>query len=357
MIVPDLKSPSPKACSPLQARRHPERPSASWLAPGLAWAPTALIMTALILTALVIVVLLPAPLAAQPATPQAEATVSDRLPELRFESVPALARQVAALEQFDRQPLLDAMHLLGLQEGGLPIRVVVAQEGSVEARRAPSWAVAYAISGAGLVVLIPSRVPGYPDNSLETVLIHEIAHVLIGRAAGHRPIPRWFNEGLAIHAAREWSFEDRARVAFATVRRDGVSLAEIERRFRAGSHSAQSAYALSAAFMRFLRDRYGYFVAANILDHVALGLPFPQAFERATGTTLAAAELRFWSHLDLWNKWVPFLTSSATLWMLIMMLALWAFRRRQQRDAEQLAAWEAEEQRQLERATTTPWVN
>ncbi len=280
-----------------------------------------------------------------------------QLPELRFESPPELAPQVAILEQLDREPVIAAMDLLGLEDAGPPIRVVLAPEGSAAARRAPSWAVAYAIAGAGLVVLIPSRVPGYPDHTLGTVLTHEIAHVLIARAAGHQPIPRWFNEGLAIHAAREWGFEDRARVAVATVRRDGVSLQEINRRFNAGSYSASSAYALSAAFMRFLRDRHGTFVAAKILDQIALRHSFPEAFRRATGTTLALEERNFWRHLDFWNKWLPFLSSSATLWMLITTLALWAFKRRRQRDNEQIAAWDAEEQRQLEQATTTTWVH
>ena len=279
------------------------------------------------------------------------------VPELRFDAPEALAAQARELADFDRETLSDAMHLLGLSEPGPPIRVMLAPEGSPEARRAPSWAVAYAIGGAGLVVLIPSRVPGYPDNSLESVLMHEVAHVLIARAAGYREVPRWFNEGLAIRAAREWRFEDHARVTYATVRRDGVALAEIERRFRAGRHSASSAYALSAAFVRFLFDRHGPFLAARIFDHLGENRSFQDAFRQATGTTLALEEQRFWRHLDIWNRWVPFLSSSATLWMLITTLALWAFKRRRERDAEQRAVWDEEEQRRLERLPTDGWVH
>ncbi len=278
-------------------------------------------------------------------------------PELVFEAPAPLAPQVAQLEQLDRGILVETLDLLGLDEAGPPIRVVLAPEGSAEARRAPSWAVAYAVGGAGLVVLIPSRVPGYPDQSVETVLLHEIAHVLIARAARHRTIPRWFNEGLAILAAREWGFEDRARVTVATVRRDGVALAEIERRFQAGTHSAASAYALSAAFVRFLFDRHGPFMAARIFDHLRQGRSFETAFQRATGTTLALEERRFWRHLDIWSKWVPLLTSSATLWMLITGLALLAFKRRRVRDAERLQSWDEEERRRLEQVPTDDWIH
>ncbi len=285
-----------------------------------------------------------------------EAT-AEGVPELRFEAPETLAAQVEQLADIDRDTLVAAMRLIGLDDPGPPIRVMLAPEGSRAARRAPSWAVAYAIGGAGLVVLIPSRVPGYPDHSIESVLLHEVTHVLIARAAGHREVPRWFNEGLAIHAAREWRFEDQARVTYATIRRDGVALAEIERRFQAGRHSASSAYALSAAFMRFLFDRHGSLVAARIFDHLAQGHSFRQAFRQATGTTLALAERRFWRHLDIWNRWVPFFSSSATLWMLITALALWAFKRRRERDAEQMAVWEEEDQRRVEHLSTDGWIN
>ncbi len=166
------------------------------------------------------------------------AAAQRRPPELRFEAPEALAPLAAELGRTDPQTYLDAMRLLGLDDPGPPIRVLLAPEGSPAARRGPSWGVAYAFGAAGLVVLIPSRVPAYPDHSLETVLCHEVTHVLVARAAGRRPVPRWFNEGLALVAAREWGVEDQARLSVATVRRDGVRLAELDRRFRAGSRSA-----------------------------------------------------------------------------------------------------------------------
>ena len=174
--------------------------------------------------------------------------------------------------------------------------------------------------------------------------------MLIARAARFRGIPRWYNEGLAIHASRDWGFEDRARLTLATLRRGGLALDGLDQRFQGGRHSAAGAYALSAAFVRFLLDRHGPHVAAEIFDRMADGHDFDQAFWRATGSTLAAEEDRFWRHLDIWSKWVPLLSSSTTLWMLITALALWAFKRRRERDAELLAAWE-EEERRLQQVT------
>ena len=52
----------------------------------------------------------------------------------------------------------------------------------------------YALSRESVVVLLPERILSYPHGSLEEVLRHELAHVLIARAAGQRPVPRWLNE-------------------------------------------------------------------------------------------------------------------------------------------------------------------
>ena len=265
---------------------------------------------------------------------------------------------IERLENHDPSVFVPIMELLGLDDAGPTIVVKIAPEGSVDARRAPSWGLAYALGELGQVVLIPSRIAaegsrGYPDNSLEAVLRHEVAHVLIARAARRRPIPRWFNEGLAVFAVHGWGIYDRPRLMWATLRR-GPSLADLEAGFRGGAGQAGRAYALAAAFVRFTFDHFGEGTAAGILRQVGQGESFEDAFRSATGVQLNRAESEFWQQLDFWNKWIPFLTSSTTLWAAIAALALVAFKRRRDRDAEMQARWDEEE---LENATTNGWVH
>ena len=282
-------------------------------------------------------------------------------PELRFEAAPGLVAQVELFESFDSAPLAKTVAFLGLDDPGPPIRVLVVPEGAEAARWMPEWGVAYAVGNAGLVVLVPSRLPAYPDRSVEAVLHHEIAHVLIARAARRHPVPRWFNEGVAMVAARQggqdWDLEDRGRLMLATLRRDQETLTELDRGFQGGAVSAGRAYALSAAFTRFLIDQEGPRAVPMILDQLGQGVPFPAAFRRATGKTLLDFETQFWDRLNLWNKWIPFVTSSTTLWLAITALALLAFRRRRQRDTELKAGWDEEERRRLESLPTDPWVH
>ncbi|RMH23209.1 MAG: hypothetical protein D6696_01310 [Acidobacteria bacterium] len=264
------------------------------------------------------------------------------LPELRFEAPPRMAPLVERLQRVDRTRLLRVAELTGLSEPGPPIRVVLAPEGSAAARRAPSWGVGYAFGAAGLVVLMPSRVPGYPDQDLESVLLHEVAHVLIARAARRRPIPRWFDEGVAMAVSRH-GLADRTHLIFATIGRGSLHLADLDAVFPRGSRAAARAYALSGAVVRWLIEEHGEDVVARILAGAGAGLPFDVAFERATGRSLAAAEAAFWRRMDFWNKWVPFLTSSIFLWLLVTALAIVSFVRRRQRDEEIRRRWDAED--------------
>jgi hypothetical protein len=262
---------------------------------------------------------------------------------LIVEAPPALEPLAEGLRSLDPAQIEGAARLVGLDDPGPPIRVILAPEGSVHALSAPSWVAGYALPEQGVVVLLPARSPRYPDSSFEDLLRHEVAHVLVGRASNHRPLPRWFHEGVAMIAGLAWGLEEQTRLATTLLRGGEVPMAAVDRRFTGGEGEVRSAYTLAGAFVRDLLRRHGREAVGAILSGVAAGLPFDEAFARATGTTLAEAERTFWESQTFWYRWVPFLTSSVVLWILITLLALWAMQRRRRRDAAQRAVWEAEE--------------
>jgi len=275
-------------------------------------------------------------------------------PGLVFEAPPRLAAVAARLRTADPSRLASAMRLVGLETPGPPIRVILAPEGSGPAVLVPPWISGYALSHQGLIVLLPQRIPSYPDASLEEVLHHEVAHVLIDRASGGRPLPRWFHEGLALIAGGSWGFDDRSRLTLALLADRPVSLAELEERFAGERGEVNRAYAIAGAFVRDLVDRYGPRAAPRILSGVARGLTFEAAFRAGTGVSLAAAEDSFWRRQTFWYRWVPILTSSVTLWLLITLLALWAIQRRRRRDAALRRLWDEEDERMRAAVTAAP---
>jgi hypothetical protein len=264
-------------------------------------------------------------------------------PALLFETPDSRPVDEPRLRRLDHDRLRTIVQLVGLDDPGAPIRVMLAPEDSELARGTSSWIAGFADGATGTVVLFPSRSLRYPHDSLEAALRHEVAHILIVRAADGHTVPRWFNEGLAVVAERAWDFEDRWQLAWALVSADQVRMDEVNDLFQAGSSGAGRAYALASAFVRHIIETQGSDVPAGIIAAVANGVSFEVAFEQATGHSLADAERRFHVELTSWTRRLPLLTSPFVLWMIVTLLALSAIFVRRRRSAERRRKWAEED--------------
>jgi hypothetical protein len=232
------------------------------------------------------------------------------------------------------------MRLVGLDEPGEPIRVVLAPEGSAPARQVPPSTAGYALAGESLIVLLPARSPAYPHDTLEDVLHHEVAHVLMARTSRGAPLPLWFHEGLAVLAERTWGIEDEARLLRELVLVSPTPLDRVNALFAADDLSRARAYTLAAAFVRNLIRRHGADAPGEILRRVGRGDSFETAFSLTIGEPLASAESAFWDRHRFWTGIGPFLTTQAALWMIVTLVALYAIVRRRQQRAAQRRHWE-----------------
>lgn len=276
--------------------------------------------------------------------PDGQTDEQTRIPELRFETVGREQGSAARLGRIAPERLSTIVRLVGLDDPGDPIGVVLASEETDVARETPSWVAGFAAGAAGTIVLFPARSPRYPHDSLESVFYHEVAHVLISRAAGGRPVPRWFNEGLATVAERTWQFDDRRHLAWALITRGADEMDRLEEMFQQGPPDSNTAYALSTAFIRHVMDVHGGDAPARILSAVADGAPFETAFVQTTGVSLPNAEVRFRHSLRSWERVIPLLTSPLIIWMAVSLLALWAIVVGRRRRAERRRQWDEEEE-------------
>jgi hypothetical protein len=224
-------------------------------------------------------------------------------------------------------------------------------EDSAEARSTPAWIAGFAGGRAGEsgIVLFPARAGRYPDRGLGSLLTHELAHVLVHRAARGLPVPRWFNEGLAMAAAGGTGLGDRARIALAVLGDDSLPLSRLDRAFAGGETEVSSAYALAGDMVETLLDEHGDDAGARILAAIGRGERFDDAFRAVTGRSVAAFERDYWENRTLWDRWVPIVSSSVLLWGAISLLAVAAIQRRRARDRARLEAWGEEERLALER--------
>jgi hypothetical protein len=215
-------------------------------------------------------------------------------PQFIIEAPESLEPLAAHLKEINPQSLQRMMDFMGLEHPGPPIRVILAPNGSHLAQETPVWS-GYALSHASTIVLLTDRTLTYPNDSLNEVFLHEIAHILAHRAAGEQPLPRWFDEGLAMKAARAWDLEDRARLVWAMVSGTQISLDELNTLFIKDDTSVRRTYVLAYAFTLDLLEHTRPDVHKRILAKVKQGLSFSEAFAQTTFMTLTQAEESFWS--------------------------------------------------------------
>jgi hypothetical protein len=266
------------------------------------------------------------------------------IPQLQIEAPAELADARARLASFDPNRLLGVMRLVGLEVAGDPIRVVLLPEGFEMAKRTPPPTAGYALPDQNLIVLFPARSPQYPHDTLEDVLHHEVAHVLMARAAGGAGLPLWFHEGLAVLGERTWGLEDQARLVSEMVMVSRTPLDRVDAMFAADEGSKTRAYTLAAAFVRELIRRHGTDAPANVLRRMRGGETFERAFANAMGESVAEAENAFWSGQRFWTSIGPFLTTQTALWMGVTVIALAAIIRRRMQRAAKRKQWEESEE-------------
>ena len=273
----------------------------------------------------------------------AQANVRTPPPQLRIEGPAELAAVKARLESFDTNRLADIMRLVGLRTPGPPIQVELATRSSEWADSVPSWVAGFAMDQSNTVVIFPSRSPSYPDASLDDVVRHEVAHILISRSSSGRPIPRWFNEGLAMSAEHGWRFGDQTQLFYQLVSGSRETLGMLDRLFQGTQNDQTRAYLLSGALVRQLLNNHGEDAGARILVKVGRGASFEAAFTDVTGRSPATADAEFWKSQRVWTTWIPIVFSQEMLWTGVTVLALLAIRRRRRRNAEIQKQWEDEE--------------
>jgi len=244
---------------------------------------------------------------------------SPRLEILAPASLSDVARRIEALGKEDFSSSLVLTGQMGFRR---KIRVVLLTEDNPVAKETPKWVSGYARGDRAVIVLFPSRVPSYPDRNLGALLHHELTHILVWDASGGRYVPRWFNEGLATVSAREWGLEDRARYAAAIIGAGPRSLRDLDRAFSSGGAKIPRAYAFSAALIRELRQEFGASITAEILSGIREGLDFNLSFRRACGVSAEQWAASYFRSQRLWTVWLPFMSSTNTLWMLVTLLAL-----------------------------------
>jgi len=136
------------------------------------------------------------------------------------------------------------------------IRLVLAPTRDVFVTMVGQWAensVAVAIPRKAMptIVLNAEEIRRGTPTNFQSVLLHEFIHVYLGLRC-LRPLPRWFEEGLAMLAAGEWDTEDAASVTWAAFIGGLIPVRQLEHSFPVDAGLQQLAYRQSASLVQFM---------------------------------------------------------------------------------------------------------
>ena len=211
-----------------------------------------------------------------------------------------------------------------------PLTITLIPAGSGEN---PPWAAGWARPGH--LTIRVSDIRTFP-----ALFDHELAHVVIWECSGYRSLPRWFEEGLAMHLAGEreplWRRFYAALSGF-------PDLSSLNARFPDQEAHARLAYARSFYAVRAIIQSSGIEGIQNMLQMVKQGRPFEEALLMETGMNTRALDSmvkkrKRWSYVYL-----PLLTSSSFMWLALSLLFIVVYTRKRKRTLEIMASWEEEE--------------
>jgi hypothetical protein len=201
---------------------------------------------------------------------------------------------------------------------------------------APEWGAAIAFPESQRIVM-QGRSAGSDAGNPREVLRHEIAHLALHEFLGNRP-PRWFDEGYASYAAREWTREDALAANLALAWRGAPTFDELDEQFFAGSVSAQNAYALAYRALVELAALDPDRGLARFFDTWRREPSLDRAMRATYGITLFDFEQRWRSRTRRRYGALALIGNVTLAGVLTMLAVLPLYIARRQRDRRRLAA-------------------
>jgi hypothetical protein len=156
------------------------------------------------------------------------------------------------------------------------------------------WQGGHANPKLGVALLAITPGPGQ-SIEMETLIPHELAHVLLYRSVGkgYGALPVWLNEGIASSAELYPNPDYDQALINASQKSSLMPIADLCDAFPLDASRAFLAYAEAQSFVRFLRDTYGTPSLSQLASAYADGLGCEQGVVRTLGTSLASLDTRW----------------------------------------------------------------
>jgi hypothetical protein len=222
----------------------------------------------------------------------------------------------------------------------------------------PDYAVGVAYPTISLALVSVRQHDQSATPAVQKVFRHELAHVMLGLATNHAPVPRWFAEGLAIEQAAERTLDRIERLAMASFSGGLIPWRTLDESFSQSHGEVDVAYAQSADMVNWLIRSQGPGRLPVLTMHLREGVPFEQAVRETWGRALAGMESSWRDDARMRFTLAP-LWGGGFLGLAGAALTFAAVLRRRGRAKKTLARWEREDRRRARFMIVvpglTPW--
>jgi hypothetical protein len=208
----------------------------------------------------------------------------------------------------------------------------------------PDWGIGCAIPSRNLIVLKSPLHFNY-HRPFSELVTHELAHIFLGNLAKGVALPRWLDEGFAMHQSHEWRIGQDIAVARAVLTGSLLRLSEIESVNAFREKKAQLAYTESFLAVSYLAGEYGEEAIRELVDHLAHHTSIDLAFLKTIGSNYLTFQLEFEAHIKSKYNWISFFGDTFLLWVGLAFMIVIFYLAKKHYTRRTLKRWELEEQK------------
>lgn len=193
----------------------------------------------------------------------------------------------------------------------------------------PDWGAGCAIPDESLIVLKSPRIAGSNEH-LQEVVVHELSHIVLHQALRGADVPRWLDEGFAMHESREWHVWQRLMLTFTILSDTLIPLRDIRYVNSFSEQKAQLAYLESSLAVRFILSRYGQDGLQHLIRRITETDTIDGAFMDVLGIGLGEFEREWRKDLRRQYGWGAISSEIISFWFiaaLVFLAAYWSKRR------------------------------
>lgn len=213
-----------------------------------------------------------------------------------------------------------------------------------EGYRAPIWSVGIAYPEKGLIIL---RVDSaYSMDDILKTFRHELAHIFLHNFS-NKKIPKWFSEGFSMYFEERGSLARSFRLMRQAFANSYIDIDTLEDSFPDDPVDVHNAYLTASEFFSYLLSEIGEEGLYRVLEYVKEGADFRYAIYKVSQKTVSEMERDFKKTSRFRYAWLPVITSSTTLWILLTLFFIYVFVVKKRRTDERLEVMRAEEYQAL----------